>query len=95
MQKTTILSQDQPIPTTNLCHSISIHSTSFGLPITLYENQEMMINHPQRICTVKPAHNGTAMEQNFILLLENSDSNQYFTYGSSGLQIIQTVKLFH
>jgi len=54
-----------------------------------------MIHHPQRICTVKPAHNGTAMEQNVILFLESSDSHQYFTYGSLGLQIIQTVKLFH
>jgi predicted HAD superfamily Cof-like phosphohydrolase len=44
---------------------------------------------------MKPAHNGTAMEQNFILLLESSDSHLYVTYGSLGLQIIQTAKLFH
>jgi hypothetical protein len=64
MQKTIILSQDQPLPTAILCHSVSTHSTSFGLPTTLKENYEM-INNPQRKCTAKPAHNGTAMEQFF------------------------------
>jgi len=44
---------------------------------------------------MKPADNRTAMEPNFILLLESSDSHLCFTYGSLGIQIIQTAKLFH
>lgn len=37
-----------------------------------------MVNNPHRKCTAKPTHNGTAIEQNFFLLLEGSDSDQDF-----------------